>query len=64
VLLPAICRTGACSACRTRLLSGEVFIPPGVGLRESDRQAGYIHPCLAYPLTDLRIRLPGPASLL
>jgi ferredoxin-NADP reductase len=57
VVVPAICRTGACSACRTRLLEGRVFMPAHVGLRESDRENGYIHPCVAFPVTDIRIEL-------
>jgi ferredoxin-NADP reductase/ferredoxin len=57
IVVPAVCRTGECSACRTRLLSGQVFQPTHVGLRESDRQHGYIHACMSYPLENLRIRL-------
>jgi ferredoxin len=57
IVVPAICRSGACSACRTRLLSGQVFQPAHTGLRESDREHGYIHACVSYPLEDLRIRL-------
>jgi ferredoxin-NADP reductase len=57
IVLPAVCRTGACSACRTRLLSGRVFVPVPIGLRESDREHGYIHPCMSYPLEDLKIRV-------
>jgi ferredoxin-NADP reductase len=57
IAVPAICRTGACSACRTRLLSGRVFMPAHTGLRESDREHGYIHACVAYPLEDLRIQI-------
>jgi hypothetical protein len=34
-----------------------VFQPEGVRLRKSDRQFNYIHPCMAYPLTDLEILL-------
>jgi ferredoxin-NADP reductase len=56
-VVPAVCRSGECSACRTRLLSGKVFQPTYTGLRESDRQHGYIHACVSYPLDDLRIRL-------
>ena len=55
IVVPAICRAGACSACRTRLLSGRVFMPAHTALRESDRENGYIHACVAYPLTDLRV---------
>jgi len=57
ITLPAICRSGACSTCRIRLLSGKVYMPAHVNLRESDRQNGYIHACMAYPLEKLRIRL-------
>ncbi|MCP4539398.1 MAG: 2Fe-2S iron-sulfur cluster binding domain-containing protein [Chloroflexi bacterium] len=57
IVVPAICRSGECSACRTRLLSGQVFQPAHTGLRESDREHGYIHACVSYPLGDLRIRL-------
>jgi ferredoxin-NADP reductase len=51
------CRAGECSACRTRLLSGRVFQPARTGLRESDREHGYIHACVSYPLEDLRVRI-------
>ncbi|HET92009.1 MAG TPA: 2Fe-2S iron-sulfur cluster binding domain-containing protein [Chloroflexi bacterium] len=58
VVLPAVCRSGECSACRVRLLAGRVFQPARVGLRQSDREHGYIHACVSYPLENLRIRLP------
>jgi ferredoxin-NADP reductase len=57
IVVPAICRAGECSACRTRLLSGRVFQPAHTGLRESDRQHGFVHACVSYPLEDLRIRV-------
>ncbi len=57
LVVPAVCRAGECSACRTRLLSGKVFQPAQTGLRESDREQGYIHACVSYPLADLRIRI-------
>jgi ferredoxin-NADP reductase len=56
-VVPAVCRAGECSACRTRVLSGRVFQPAHTGLRESDRQHGYVHACVSYPLEDLRIQL-------
>jgi ferredoxin-NADP reductase len=55
IVLPASCRSGECSLCRTRLVSGKVFQPQGVKLRKSDRAFGYIHPCLAYPLSDIEL---------
>jgi ferredoxin-NADP reductase len=57
LVVPAVCRSGECSACRVRLLSGTVFMPAHTGLRESDQRYGYIHACVSYPLEDLRIRL-------
>lgn len=57
IVLEASCRSGECSLCRTKLVSGKVFQPRGVKLRKSDRLYGYIHPCMAYPLEDLEIRI-------
>ena len=57
LILPAQCRSGECSLCRTRLVSGRVFQPRGVKLRKSDQKFGYIHPCMAYPLEDLELML-------
>jgi glycine betaine catabolism B len=55
--IPALCRSGECSLCRTKLLSGKVFQPNGVKLRKSDRMFGYIHPCMSYPLEDIELLL-------
>lgn len=57
IVIPSLCRSGECSLCRTKLLKGRVFQPEGVKLRKSDRQFGYIHPCMAYPVTDIEILL-------
>ncbi len=57
IVILASCRSGECSLCRTKLLSGKVFQPPGAKLRKSDRTYGYIHPCVAYPLESLEIML-------
>jgi len=57
IVIPASCRSGECSLCRTKLISGRIFHPQGVHLRKSDRQFGFIHPCMAYPLEDLEILL-------
>jgi ferredoxin len=55
--IPSACRSGECTVCRTRLVSGKVFTPSRVRHRWSDERAGYIHPCMSYPLEDLHIRL-------
>jgi prolycopene isomerase len=57
LVVPALCRSGECAACRTRLISGEIYVPRHVHRRWSDEKAGYIHPCMSYPIQDLRIRL-------
>jgi ferredoxin len=57
LVVPAICRSGACTACRTKLLKGKVFAPQRVLKRWIDDKAHYIHPCMSYPLEDLIIRL-------
>ena len=57
LVLPAACRSGECSYCRVKLKSGKVFHAPGTKLRKSDLQFGFIHPCMAYPLTDIEILL-------
>jgi ferredoxin-NADP reductase len=62
VVVPALCRSGVCATCRTRLLEGRVFHPPGAALRATDLKAGFIHPCMAYPLSDLVLRLPQTAG--
>jgi len=55
--VPALCRSGECSACRIRLLGGKVFVPSQATVRESDRKAGYIHGCVTYPIDNLKIRI-------
>jgi len=57
LVIPSACRSGECAVCRTRLVSGKVFVPSRVRRRWSDEQAGYIHPCMSYPVEELRIRL-------
>jgi len=55
VVVPSLCRSGECSLCRVKVLSGKVFQPAGVPVRKSDRQFGYVHACMSYPLEDLEI---------
>ena len=55
--LPSICRSGECSMCRIKVLSGKVFQPAGALVRKSDRLYGYVHSCVSYPLDDLEILL-------
>ena len=57
IVVPAHCRSGECSMCRAKLVSGKVFQPEGALLRKSDRRFGYIHTCVSYPLENLTILL-------
>jgi len=57
IVVPSICRSGVCTACRTRLLEGRVFVPDSVHVRKADHRANYIHACMSYPLENLRIRI-------
>lgn len=58
VTIENLCRSGECGMCRTRLLEGEVFMPETVHPRAADAALGYIHPCMSYPISDIKIRLP------
>ena len=51
------CRSGECALCRTRLISGKIFVPPEVTIREVDKIFGFIHPCVSYPITDVHLDL-------
>ncbi len=55
VYAEASCRSGECSLCRLRLVAGKVFEPEEARVRRSDRQHGYIHSCVSYPLSDIEI---------
>jgi len=57
IVVPVNCRCGECSICRVKLVSGKVFQPRGVLIREADIKFGYIHACKSYPLEDLEIIL-------
>lgn len=53
------CRSGECSLCRVRLISGPVFLAQGMLRRYADEKFGYIHSCKAYPIGDIEIALPN-----
>ena len=56
---PNRCRGGICGWCRSRLLSGDVFIPEDSdGRRAQDKLDGYIHPCASFAVSDLAIEMP------
>ncbi len=56
--VPARCHTGECGFCRSKLVSGKVYIPEGEDKRRiADMQFTFIHPCCCYPESDLVIRI-------
>lgn len=56
--VPARCHTGECGFCRSKLVSGKVYIPEGEDKRRiADIQFNFIHPCCCYPESDLVIRI-------
>lgn len=61
IAAPSRCRSGECGWCRSKLVSGEVFVPDenDEGRRWSDKQNGYIHPCSSFALSDLIIEVPA-----
>lgn len=57
---PSRCRSGECGWCRSKLVSGDVFVPErNEGRRYADIVHNYIHPCSTFPLSDLVIDVPG-----
>lgn len=55
VRINVCCRSGECSLCRVKLVSGKVFLAQGALRRYADEKFGYIHSCKAYPMSDLEI---------
>ncbi len=54
----ARCHTGECGFCRSKLISGKVYIPEGEDKRRiGDLQFNFIHPCCCYPESDLVVRI-------
>lgn len=57
---PSRCRSGECGWCRSRVVSGDVFIPAETdGRRWADKQCTEIHPCASFALSDITIVIPG-----
>ena len=54
----ALCRSGECGFCRSRLKYGNVFIPKSIDKRRiADAEYSYIHPCCSYPVSDVAIEI-------
>ncbi len=60
IAAPSRCRSGECGWCRSKLVSGTVYVPAdNDGRRWGDKEYGYIHPCASFPTSDLVIEVPG-----
>ncbi|HET8695426.1 MAG: 2Fe-2S iron-sulfur cluster binding domain-containing protein [Burkholderiales bacterium] len=60
IRLPSSCLNGTCRTCLCRLISGQVVYSiewPGVSVDE--REAGWILPCVARPISDVVIESPS-----
>lgn len=59
IVAPSMCRSGVCSACRSRLVSGKAFIPAEFDHRRAaDAEFGYLNTCVSYPISDLTLEVP------
>ena len=59
IMAPSRCRSGECGWCRSKLLSGSVFIPPqNDRRRRMDRTSDHIHPCVTFPQSDIVLEIP------
>lgn len=60
IVAPAKCRSGECGWCRSKLISGTVFIPPQNDFRRHmDKETDHIHPCVSFPTSDIVLEVPG-----
>jgi ferredoxin-NADP reductase len=53
--LPSSCAKGMCGTCKSRLVSGEVDMVHGGGIRQREIDQGFILPCCSTPRSDLVI---------
>ncbi|AYH43902.1 hybrid-cluster NAD(P)-dependent oxidoreductase [Azoarcus sp. DN11] len=53
--LPSSCAKGMCGTCKSRLVSGEVDMAHGGGIRQREIDQGFILPCCSTPRSDLVI---------
>ncbi|MCR9145405.1 MAG: FAD-binding oxidoreductase [bacterium] len=51
------CRSGECSLCRVKVRSGKVYNPPEALIRKSDKRFGWVHSCVAFPVSDVEIQI-------
>ncbi len=60
IVAPSKCRSGECGWCRSKLVSGSVYVPAENEFRRwADVKYDYIHPCSSFPTSDLVLEVPG-----
>jgi len=60
IAAPSRCRSGECAWCRSKLVSGEVFVPEKTdGRRRADVEFNYIHPCSSFAMSDIVLEVPS-----
>ena len=63
LLLASSCRNGTCRTCICLLVSGQVaYRMAWPGVSADEKREGYILPCVAYPMSDVVLRLPAQAG--
>ncbi len=62
--LPSSCRNGTCRSCICRLVEGRVrHRIEWPGLSAEEKAEGWILPCVAEPLGDVRLEVPNAFSI-
>ena len=60
IAVPSRCRSGECGWCRSKLVSGKVYIPEKTdGRRRADVEFNYIHPCSSFAMSDIVLDVPN-----
>lgn len=57
IIAPSKCHVGECGFCRSKLKSGKVRVFDDA-IRSADKEYQYIHPCSAFPESDVVLELP------
>lgn len=52
LIFPYSCQIGACSTCRAKLISGDVYMDVREGLTDAELEQGYILTCQSHPMSD------------